>query len=404
MIIRLIWRNVWRNKRRTLITVMSVLFAVLIAISMKSLQAGVFGHLIKNVVSFHSGYIQIHKKNYWDEQTLDNSFVSTPALVRTIEKQPGILAAVPRIESFVLASSGEVTLGALCVGTEGEAEDVVTHLRANLISGSYLDKRTNHTLLSQGLAEKLHLHVGDTLILLGQGYQGAQAAGKFAVGGIVKFGSPALNSSLIFLPLTAAQEFLSAENILTAFALGLNESASLETIQTSLRAGLGSEFEVMSWKDMMPDIATHIKADGTFYNIMIGILYFIISFGIFGTVLMMMNERRYELGMLLAIGMKRRLIAFTLLGETVCTSILGAIAGAGVSFPIVWYLQSHPIRFGGEVARVYSDFGFEPVIPTLLDAGIFIDQALVVLLIALLLGIYPLTRAGRLSPITSMRQ
>ena len=311
---------------------------------------------------------------------------------------------LPRIESFVLASSGNLTYGALCVGTEAQAEDSLTHLRSNVINGTYLDDSGTAAMLSEGLARKLQLRTGDTLILLGQGYQGVQAAGKFSIGGIVRFGSPALNEALIFLPLRKAQEFLSAENILTAFALGLTETTSLESIQASLQKSLGEDFEVMSWKDMMPDIATHIKADGTFYNIMIGILYFVISFGIFGTVLMMMNERSYELGMLLAIGMKRRLIALTLLGETVCTSILGAAAGAALSFPIVLYLEIHPIRFGGEIARAYSEFGFEPVIPALVEAGIFINQALVVLCISLVLAIYPIVRANRLVPLTSMRR
>ncbi len=404
MILRLIWRNVWRNKRRTLITMASVLFAVLLAISMKSLQAGVFGHLIKNVVSFHSGYIQIHKRGYWDEQILDNGFTTSEELTNKIRQIPGVNGVVPRIESFVLASSGNLTQGALCVGTEAQSEDRLTHLRSNVISGHYLEDSGKAILLSQGLAAKLQLRVGDTLVLLGQGYQGAQAAGKFPVGGIVKFGSPALNDLLIFLPLAEAREFLSAEGQLTGFALSLTETGTLRATQRSLQQSLDSSFEVMTWEDMMPDIATHIKADSMFYNIMIGILYFVISFGIFGTVLMMMNERAYELGMLLAIGMKRRTIALMLLGETICTSIIGALAGIALSFPLIYYLQEYPIRFSGQMARAYSEFGFEPVMPTVIQAPIFINQALIVLGISLVLGIYPMFYARRMKTLNTMKR
>ncbi|MDP4200757.1 MAG: FtsX-like permease family protein [Bacteroidota bacterium] len=382
----------------------SVLFAVVLAVTMKSLQAGVFGHLVKNVVSFHSGYLQVHKRGYWDEQTLDNGLSMDSLIAQKIIAQPGVSSALPRIESFVLASSGTITQGALCVGTEAAGEDKLTRLRSNVTSGVYLSDSSHSALLSEGLARTLQLKVGDTLVLLGQGYQGVQAAGKFPVGGIAKFGSPALNESLVFLPLRQAQEFLTAEGIITTFALAINETRTPEQIQSSLQNSLGQTFEVMTWKEMMPDIATHIKADGTFYNIMIGILYFVISFGIFGTVLMMINERTYELGMLLAIGMKRRLIALMLLGETVCTSILGAIAGVLVSFPVVLYLQIHPIRFTGETARAYSEFGFEPVIPALLEVNIFITQALIVLSLSLVLGVYPVLCAHRLNVTTSLRR
>lgn len=64
MILLLIWRNIWRNKRRSLITMASVAFTVLLAVTMKSMQDGVFGNLIRNMVEYYSGYIQLHAHGY----------------------------------------------------------------------------------------------------------------------------------------------------------------------------------------------------------------------------------------------------------------------------------------------------------------------------------------------------
>ena len=104
MILKLIWRNLWRNSRRTLITMASIAFAVFFSILMKSFQNGVFNNLIKNVVSYYSGSIQIHQKGYWDEQVLDNSFEFENHLIKKINQNPQIKQIVPRLETFVLIS------------------------------------------------------------------------------------------------------------------------------------------------------------------------------------------------------------------------------------------------------------------------------------------------------------
>src|SRR5687768_13307713 len=100
MIEKLTWRNLWRNPRRTSITMASIAFAVFLSIVMKSLQDGVFDNLIKNVVSFYSGHIQIHQQGYWDEQILENSMAMDTVFFQNLEKSPNIQYAAPRIESF----------------------------------------------------------------------------------------------------------------------------------------------------------------------------------------------------------------------------------------------------------------------------------------------------------------
>lgn len=86
----------------------SIAFAILAAILMQSFQIGVFNNLIKNVVGYYSGYVQIHQKGYWDEQVLDNCFVVDDALKNKLKQHPEINKLVPRLETFILASKESI--------------------------------------------------------------------------------------------------------------------------------------------------------------------------------------------------------------------------------------------------------------------------------------------------------
>ncbi|HEX6846436.1 MAG TPA: ABC transporter permease, partial [Chitinophagaceae bacterium] len=115
-LIKMAWKNLWRNKSRTLITIAAIFFAVILSVTASSLKSGIFDNLVKNVVSFYSGYIQVHKKGYQDEQLLDNSFPASAELETKILSQKNISAITPRLESFALASSENTTKGCMITG------------------------------------------------------------------------------------------------------------------------------------------------------------------------------------------------------------------------------------------------------------------------------------------------
>lgn len=398
------WKNLWRNRHRTAITMAAVFFAVLLATLVSSLQKGVFDNLIKNMVSFYTGYVQVHAKGYWEEQVLDNSFAPSAGTEASILQDPRVSRLAPRLESFALASSEAITRGCLVVGIHPARENGITRLKEKLVKGHYLNTEDGAVLLAQGLATRLRLGVGDTLVLIGQGYQGAMAAGKYPVQGLLKFGSPDLNDRAVFLPLATAQELYAAPGRLTSYVLSLGEPDALDAVAAVLRSRVDSTYEVMTWEEMMPDVKQHIRTDTASMSIIIGVLYLLITFGIFGTLLMMMVERRYELGMLVAIGMKKRKLGALLLAEMVFTVLTGCVLGLLCSVPLVYYLKSHPIRIGGEMARSYERFGFEAIFPTSTDASIFWSQGTIVLLIGLLLSLYPVGKVMRMEVVGAMRK
>lgn len=403
-ILKLAWKNMWRNRNRTIITMAAVVFAVMLSVITSSLQDGIFGNLVKNVVSFYTGYIQVHKEGYWDEQILDNSLESSERTEQAILKEPNITDVTPRLESFALISSDEVTRGGLVVGIDPVKEDKVTALKAKLRAGSYLSRNENAVIIAEGLAGRLNLHTGDTIVLIGQGYHGATAGGKYPVKGIVKFGSPELNEKTVFMPLRTAQDLFSADGMITSYVLSLRNTKELEKTATASRSILGAGYEVMTWGQIMPDIKQHIDTDSGNMGYIQGVLYMLICFGIFGTLVMMMVERKFELGMLVAVGMKKTKMIGMFICESVFTVAGGCIIGILVSIPLVYYLNRHPLKMGGETARIYERFGFEAIFPASVDASNFITQGVVVLVIGLLLSLYPVYKVIRLNPVTAMKR
>lgn len=403
MLLQLAWRNLWRNTNRSLIAMASVWCAVVLAIVLSSLQKGIFDRLIANVVSFYSGYVQVHSAGYHSEQTLEKGFSWSDSLQQRVLNTTGITATTPRLEAFALASSGEQTKGCLVTGIAPETEDRVTQLKNKLVAGAYLRDSSRGVLVAEGLAKRLRLGLGDTLVLLGQGYYGATAAAQFEIEGLLHFGSPELNGQLVFLPLAVAQHWLDAPGLLTTLVVSPEVPSNAQLAAAQLRLALGPDFEALSWQEVMPDIYEHIRADTTTSAIILGVLYLLISFGIFATLLMMLAERQREFGMLVALGMKKWQLAWMVLCESVLVSLMGCLMGILVSIPVVWQLAKHPIRIGGETAKIYEKFGFEAVFPATFSPTVFAYQALVVLVIGLLLSLYPVLKVLFLKPVEAMR-
>jgi ABC-type lipoprotein release transport system permease subunit len=397
------WRNIWRNRRRTFITAASILFAVLFASFMDSLQRGAWDNMINNVVNYYFGYVQVHQDGYWEEQSIDKAFPLADSLEQ-VGAVEGVEAVLPRLESFALAAAGETTSGVLVAGILPNVENKMTDLENRLVEGEYLTESDEAVLVASGVADKLGLALGDTLVLISQGYRGVNAAGKYPIKGIAKFGSPDLNKQMVYLPLPAAQYFYGAPGLATSLALKLGGQDDIKPVVTALRTQLDtSAYEVMDWEELLPDLVQARELDTAGNVIVYFILYMIIAFGIFGTILMMSKEREYEFGVLISIGLQRWQLALSVWVEVILLGVLGALSGILLSMPIVYYFKVNPIRFGGEMASSLEKFGFEPIFPATFDMQIFMTQALYVFILTAVLALYPIFKIRKLQPVQAMR-
>ncbi|MFC2111887.1 ABC transporter permease [Bacteroidota bacterium] len=402
--LKLAWRNIWRNKRRTLITIASVFFALWLALIMRSMQVGSYGHMADGIVEAYTGSMQIHRYGYWNDQTLDNTFEFLPEIAKEIESLDNIKAVIPRLESFALASTGDQTKGILVVGIDPVKELELTHPDRKLVEGEYFNGSSGGVLVSRRLAEFLNLSLHDTLTMLSTGYHGASAAGIYPVIGILKMPNPELDRRIVFMNLPFAQEFYGADNMLTSLVLNVEDSDQLDGTKTELQALLDEDFyEIMDWKEMNPELVQQIQSDQAGGYIMLGMLYLIVGFGVLGTLIMMTTERRKEFGVMIAVGMQKTRLGLILSIEMLLMGLVGVATGVIGSLPIIGYLVKNPIRFTGESAQMFEIYGFEPIMPAVFELSYFIGQSSVVLIIFILAIIYPVRSVMKLKEIKALR-
>jgi len=306
------------------------------------------------------------------------------------------------LESFALASVGNITKGALVVGVDPEKEVQLTEMDQKIIKGNFFGPDDKELILTEGIADYLGVDINDTVILIGAGYHGSSAAGKYPVTGILKFNSPELNKTLLFLPLKEAQWLFDAADRVTALIV-MTDPEKLFKVTTHLEETLGDDYEVMNWREMLPEIVQAIEADNIGGIIVLAILYLIVGFGILGTILMMVAERKYEFGVLIAVGMKRYKLLVVLIIESFFLTLLGVISGIAVSLPLVTYFHFNPIPLGDELAQGIEKYGLEAILPFSINPEIFIYQALTVLIIGFVVSVYPVYRVLRVKPAEAMR-
>lgn len=467
---KIAWRNLWRNRRRTIITASSVFFAVFFAVIMRSMQLGSYDNMINNFIESLTGHLQVQHVKYQDDPLIDNSFEYNDSIVSAIMATQNVVSVTPHLESFSLASSGAQTKGVAIIAIDPVKEKDFSDPEARLVryritsavikqmedsnefpsrildivrenedrsypsaaslenalslsngdninfldrileysefKNSWLTPDDEGIVVSDKLASYLKVSLGDSVILMGQGYHGVSATGIFPVRGIIKMPSPEIDNKLVIMTIPAAQRLFDTGGQITSLVVNLTgkSNRTIKSAKKSINSILTDKnTTAKTWYELNPVLYQQIQGDSQTGQMMLGVLYFIILFGIFGTVLMMVSERKKEFGVLVAIGMQKRKLKRIVTIEMLLLGSIGLVAGLVAAVPLVTYFNLNPVRLGGELGKMMEDWGWEAVMPTAPVGAYFFWQAVIVAGMVLLAVIYPMRKIGKLKEIEALR-
>jgi ABC-type lipoprotein release transport system permease subunit len=217
---------------------------------------------------------------------------------------------------------------------------------------------------------------------------------------------PELDNKLIVMTIPTAQKFYGAEGKVTSLVVNLTDKSD-RTIKNA-KARINSilpdkDTTAKTWYELNPIMYQQIQGDNESGLAMLGLLYFIIFFGIFGTVLMMVSERKREFGVLVAIGMQKIKLKRIVTIEMMLLGTMGLLSGLLASVPFILYFYYFPILLKGELANMMMDMGWDPVMPSAWFGPYFYWQAAIVAIMVLLATIYPLRKIGKLQVIDALK-
>ena len=390
MLLKLAWRNIWRNKRRSLLTFAAVFFAAFLAIAMRGIQQGTFALNIKTVAELFSGYIQIEKKGYNDNPSLNKSFQFNQNIISALKDTKNVLGYSPRVYANGLISRLDESRGVSIFAVKPSEEKNVTNFMENVDRGKFFSSdSSNEIVLGSKLMDNLNAKIGDDVIILAQGYDGALGNQKYKIVGTVKLGVQGMEAATVFMGLKSAQNLLAMGNRINLIALKASGINNLNEIKNSLIEKIHSaDLSVLLWNETNPGLQQLLKFSSARGIIFLGILFVIVAFGILNTVLMSVTERFREFGVELSIGMPQIKLTYLVYIETIFLTLIGLGLGNLFGYVLNSYLVLHPIMFGGELKRFYESYHFLPQAQSSVQFFIFLNITLSIIFILSILISY----------------
>jgi ABC-type lipoprotein release transport system permease subunit len=363
---------------------------------MRSMQEGSYDSMIDNSVKFYSGYLQVQDTAFWEERTIDNGFKATDNLKSEINNIKDVTLVSDRLESFALAADHLHSKPAMVMGIEPEAEDQITKISQKITKGRFLKTGDKGVVVAEGLAGYLNLDVGDTLVMISQGYHGISANGLFKIIGIMSHPNPEFNKRMVYMDINGAREFYSANGISTSLVVMTNDHYKVNHIKKAIAQIIPKENTVMTWEEMQPELVQLIQSDRGSGLIMLGILYVVIAFGMFSVVMMMVKERKREFGVIHAVGMKKQKLSIIVFLETIMIGLIGCTIGLIISYIFCLYFYHNPLPLSGDMAEAYANYGMEPYMFFSMKSSLFYNQMILVFFISVFISIFPITNIFRM--------
>ncbi len=243
---------------------------------------------------------------------------------------------------------------------------------------------------------------GSRIILSFLDVNNVQTGAAFRVCGIFRTNNDMFEATSLFVPVNELRELTGMEEgSYHRIIVRLEDNELADEVTSRVREALPA-MEVMSWKEIQPDLAMIADMMQKIYAVFMGIILAALAFGIVNTMLMAVLERTRELGMLAAIGMNRRKIFLMIMLESVFLSVVGGIAGMAVSGAAIAATAEKGINLV-QYSEGLEAFGYSAHLFPAIDIEFFITTTILIVLTGILSSVYPARKALKLNPVEAIR-
>ncbi|MEI6857831.1 FtsX-like permease family protein [Psychrilyobacter sp.] len=322
MLLSIVFKNLKRNKKRSFLTILIILIAtsgMTFGLSWIEGEKNLFLESGKRM----TGDVRITAPDSeLRSRSLDvSSNFSYSKIKKVVERIPQKNIDVGRIKFGGLIYFNEKHESAMGSGIENKDEKIIGFDKF-IYSGRFLENN-NEIIVGESLRRKLNLKLGDKVTLLTQTQGKSLYSLNYDIVGFYKMDNTRLNKSF-YITLVSSQYLLDMEDRITEYLIYSNNNENL--IKNFLTQNTDKTVLVKRWDEIgMNQSFTQILP--FIRGIFIFIFATLSGLSISNTMLMTVFERRHEIGLLKALGMKEGEIKKMFILEGGLMGSIGGIAG-----------------------------------------------------------------------------
>jgi len=419
------------------LSILAVAVSSCMLISTLSVMGGFRADLKKKILGNHAHIVVDRAHEELDDWQ--------PALQQTRETE-GVVGATPFLQVEVMVSSLSNRAGAILRGIDSETVSDVTDLANNMTHGKLEYLQHPERILSpptspinkgaldamiegaeraaargippeeeetpedampglivgQELARALRLVVGDRVTVVSpRGDLGPTGpipnTRSFRIAGIFYSGMYEYDMKHAYIDLGVAQRFFRSPGRISGIEIKVSDVERAPSLAAELGPALGrDDLRVRDWKMMNQQLFGALALEKLAMFITLGIAILIAGFSVFGTLTLLVQEKRREVGVLKTMGTSSRSVVRIFVIEGLLIGAAGSLMGLGLGFVLTFAAEHFGIRMNPEVYYIDK-------LPVHLDPTEFALVGAATVVVCLAATLFPAYQASRVRPVDALR-
>jgi ABC-type antimicrobial peptide transport system permease subunit len=359
----MVWRGLWHRRTRSLLTVLGVSIGVAAVVALGAMAEGLA-----------EGYGSTASSADLLVMQADAYDVTLSAVDEEVGQDIAQLEGVRDVSGVVIGIAQLEGIPYFLVSGHDPHSASIRHYRVVLGESLSRDKQI---LMGRQAAGNLKKTVGDSIKLFGVSFR---VTGIFETGQLFEDSGAAIS-------LEDAQSVFRMSNRVTYFEVGLYDPTEADSVKSRIER-LSRDVSVTKAADIADEQQTVQMFRAMAWGISL-IAVLIGGLGMMNTMVMAVFEQTREIGVLRALGWRRRRVLGLILSQSLALSLLGGLLGVGIGLGLVWVVNRTP--------------AISSMAPATVRGELLIQGVSVALVLGLVGGLYPAWRAAGLSPVEALR-
>jgi lipoprotein-releasing system permease protein len=328
-------------------------------------------------------------------------------LIPRIKEVEQVEDVAPYVYYKAAIASKTASDGIVVRGIVPEKEKLVTELERNLKAGSLnLDPDEDSLpgiLLGATLADRLGLDLGDNVVLfslkegsLTTGWSQPKAS-KLRLRGIFETGMYEYDASMAYVSLSTAQKLFNLGDRVTGLHVKLSDLYQAGKVARQLEEVLGFHYYALDWMHMHKTLFSWMQLEKYAMFIVLSLIIAVAAFNIISTLIMVVIEKRKDIGILKSMGSTNSSIMKIFMFEGLVVGAIGIVLGTFFGYILCWIQRTF------DVISLPAEIYFISNLPVEMRPLDFILVACAAMVLTFLATVYPARRAAQLPPVDAIR-